>query len=154
MNINGPIVLIENNQGDRKLFMEIFSELEFSNEVLYFNSASNAYHYLTSRKIEAFLIFSDIVLLNTDDEKLIHITYENLSIELNCPCLFFTTSFTQCFVIDLYSVPPQSYVIKPYDYEKFKYSIKNILEYWSKIKSIEDYKSDPLRRKNIKNNLN
>ncbi|MEO6176737.1 MAG: hypothetical protein ABIP27_16420 [Flavobacterium circumlabens] len=154
MNKNGPIVLIENNQGDRKLFMEIFSELELSNEVLYFNSANNAYHYLTSKKIKAFLIFSDIVLLNTTDEKLIHVTYENLSIELNCPCLFFTTAFTQCFVIDLYSVPTQTYVIKPYSHDKFKEIIKTILEYWSKIKSIEDYKSDPLRRKNIKNNLN
>ncbi|QSB25660.1 response regulator [Flavobacterium sp. CLA17] len=154
MNKNGPIVLIENNQGDRKLFMEIFSELELSNEVLYFNSASNAYHYLTSKKIKAFLIFSDIVLLNTTDEKLIHVTYEKLSIELNCPCLFFTTAFTQCFVIDLYSVPTQTYVIKPYSYDRFKEIIKTILEYWSKIKSIEDYKSDPLRRKNIKNNLN
>ena len=54
MNKNGPIVLIENNQGDRKLFTQIFSELEISNKILCFNSGNDAYNYLTTHMYQHF----------------------------------------------------------------------------------------------------
>ncbi|WKL48632.1 hypothetical protein Q1W71_02365 [Flavobacterium pectinovorum] len=139
MNQKGPIVLIENNQGDRKLFTQIFSELEISNKILCFNSGNDAYNYLTTHNVSAFLIFADIVLLHMDDKQTAHIPYKNLSIELNCPCLFFTTVFNQCFVLDVYSLPTQSYVVNPYTYEKFKEVIRTIVEYWSKTESITQY---------------
>ncbi|KUJ60831.1 hypothetical protein AR687_15595 [Flavobacteriaceae bacterium CRH] len=139
MDKKGPIILIENNQGDRKLFMQIFSELGFSNNVLYFHSGNDAYNYLIPNNVKPFLIFSDIVLLHIDDEQDANITYKNLSIELNCPCLFFTTVFNQCFVIDLYSVPTQNYIVKPYSYENFKEVIKKILEYWNKVESLDQH---------------
>lgn len=132
MNKKGPIILIENNQGDRKLFTQIFSELGFSNNILYFHSGNDAYNYLISNNVKPFLIFSDIVLLHMDDEQEVNISFKNLSIELNCPCLFFTTVFNQCFVMDLYSAPTQNYMVKPYSYEKFKEIINTILEYWHK----------------------
>ncbi|WP_264537308.1 hypothetical protein [Flavobacterium sp. N1736] len=151
MNKKGPIVLIENNQGDRKLFTQIFSELGISNRILCFNSGNDAYNYLTSNDVSAFLIFADIVLLHMDDKEFAHITYKNLSVELNCPCLFFTTVFNQCFVIDLYSIPTQSYVVRPYTYEKFKGVIQNIIEYWSKIHSITQYGKSKISNDELKN---
>jgi DNA-binding NtrC family response regulator len=154
MNTKGPILLIENNTEDRQVFDHIFSELGVLNQILYFNSVNDAYHHVSSNNIDAFLIFSDIASFNMSDKQVIHITYKNLSMELNCPCLFFTTAFNHSFVIDLYSVPAQSYVVKPYNYNEFKQIIKNIIEHWSGIKSIEDYKSDPIKRNNIQNNLN
>ena len=139
MNKNGPIVLIENNQGDRKLFTQIFSELAISNKILCFNSGNDAYNYLTTHNVSAFLIFADIVLLHMDDKQTAHIPYKNLSIELNCPCLFFTTVFNQCFVLDVYSLPTKSYVVNPYTYEKFKEVIETIVDYWGKTESITQY---------------
>jgi two-component SAPR family response regulator len=132
MNKKGPIILIENNQGDRKLFTQIFSELGFSNNIQYFHSGNDAYNYLTSNNVKPFLIFSDIVLLHMDDDQEVNISFKNLSLELNCPCLFFTTVFNQCFVMDLYALPTQNYIVKPYSYEKFKEIINTILEYWHK----------------------
>lgn len=154
MNKKGPIVLIENNPEDLKLFKQIFSELELLNEVLCFDSAEEAYSYISTKRKNALLMLSDIALLNMNDGQVIQKTYKELGMEFKCPCLFFTTAHDQSFVIDLYSVPPQSYVIKPYNYDKFKHILKTIIEYWSNIKSIEDYKSDPLKRNNIQNNLN
>jgi response regulator of citrate/malate metabolism len=154
MNKKGPIVLIENNPEDLKLFKQIFSELKILNKVLCFDSAKDAYSYINTKRKKALLMLSDIALLNMNDGHVIQKTYKELGMELKCPCLFFTTAYDQSFVIDLYSVPPQSYVIKPYNYNKFKQVIKTVIEYWSNIKSIEDYKSDPLKRNNIQNNLN
>jgi two-component SAPR family response regulator len=151
MNKKGPIVLIENNQGDRKLFTQIFSELGVSNRILCFNSGNDAYNYLTTHNISAFLIFADIVLLHMDDKQVAHIPYKNLSIELNCPCLFFTTVFNQCFVVDVYSIPTQSYVVKPYTYEKFKQVIQAIVEYWKKIHSVTQHGESKMGNNQFKN---
>ncbi|MWB94335.1 response regulator [Flavobacterium sp. GA093] len=132
MNNAGNIIVIENNKRDRQLFTELFSELNFSNEIVYFSSGKEAYNSIISSNKKPFLIFSDIVLLQMEDHKLIDRTYKNVSKELNCPYLFFTTAVEQSFVIDAYSNPTKSYFIKPFEYEKFKEVIKSIIDYWLK----------------------
>jgi DNA-binding NtrC family response regulator len=139
MNKKGPIVVIENEQGDRKLFIEIFSELNYANSVIYFNTAETACDYLLRHSIKPFLIFSDIVLLNVLNHKVIEESPDNVGTTFNCPYLFFTTNFEQSFVIDPYSIPTHSYFVKPYDYTKFKKVIKTIVDYWYKSKSIAQY---------------
>ena len=53
-----PIVLIEDNLEDRKMFTAIFCELKLFNKMLCFNSCSEAQYYLSSEKINPFLVFS------------------------------------------------------------------------------------------------
>lgn len=130
MNKKGPIVIIENKQGDRKLFIEVFSELNYANQILYFNEAETASNYLLRNEIKPFLVLSDIVLLNVMNYKIVEANPEKGDLLFNCPYLFFTTLFEQSFVIDPYSIPTQSYFVKPYDYEKFKEVVKTVIEYW------------------------
>jgi len=144
MNKKGPIIVIENKQEDRKLFIEIFSDLEYANTIIYFNSAENARNYLLRHSIIPFLVFSDIVLLNVMNYKIIDPNPDKESM-FNCPYLFFTTSFEQSFVIDPYSNPTHSYFIKPYHYNKFKQVIKNIIEYWRKAKSMTQYNKKDIK---------
>lgn len=141
MNKKGPIVVIENKQEDRKLFIEVFSELNYANPILYFNTAETACNYMLRHEITPFLVFSDIVLLNVMNYKVMETTSDNNGVGtiFNCPYLFFTTLFEQSFVIDPYSLPTHSYFVKPFEYNKFKEVIKTILEYWSKPKSIDQY---------------
>lgn len=127
MNETGPIVLIEDNHEDRKLFADIFSELELSNKMICFNTCSEAQYYLASEKINPFLVFSDIVQFHKEQT-----VYDTICLTTKCPCMFFTTLFNQCFIIDTRSIPTQSYFIKPYRYEKFKEVIENIIQYWSR----------------------
>ncbi|MBF4493360.1 response regulator [Flavobacterium sp. JLP] len=148
MNKKGPIVVIENKQEDRKLFIEVFSELNYPNQTIYFNNVDTACTYLLRHKIKPFLVFADIVLLNVMNNKIIETTLDNVGTIFNCPYLFFTTFFEQSFVIDPYSIPTQSYFIKPYDYTKFKQIIKTIIEYWLESKTITQ-----LNKKQIKASL-
>ena len=150
MNNKGPIIVIENNPRDRQLFAEVFTELNFSNEILYFSSGKEAYTFVTNRTIKPFLIFSDIVLMHMDDYKLINRTYKDVSKELNCPYLFFSTMVERCFIIDAYSNPTQSYFVKPYDYEKFRQAIKSIVEYWYKAKKMPQHEGDKSVNKKVK----
>ncbi|MEO7976866.1 response regulator [Flavobacterium sp.] len=139
MDKKGPIIIIENNQGDNKIFKEIFLELGFSNQILYFNSGDDVYNHVKENNIKPFIIFLDIVQLNMNTEKPSKVSYKSLDKIFNCPCLFFTTFFEQCFVIDAYSEPIQSYFVKPYNYNKFKNIINTIIEYWQQTKSIKTY---------------
>lgn len=136
MNKKGPIVIIENKQGDRKLFIEVFSELNYPNQIIYFNNPETACNYLLRHKIKPFLFFSDIVLLNVMNHKVIENNLDNVGTLYNCPYLFFTTSFNQTYVIDPYSIPIQSYFTRPYNYLEFKKMIKIIIDYWLKSKSV------------------
>lgn len=137
MNKKGPIIVIENKQGDRKLFIEVFLELNYANQVIYFNEAQTAANYLLRHEIKPFLVFSDIVLLNVMNYKIVESNPDKVDMLFNCPYLFFTTLFEQSFVIDPYSIPTQSYFVKPYDYNKFKEVIKTIIEYWLKYKPVK-----------------
>lgn len=151
MHKKGPIIIIENNQGDNKIFVEIFKELGFSNEILYFNSGDEFYEYSQISKVKPFLIFLDIVLLNLKANTIVSkVNYKNLDIIFDCPCLFFTTFFEQCFVIDAYSEPIKSYFVKPYNYEKFKNVINTIVQYWQQAKSISDYNDKSLQSRKLK----
>jgi hypothetical protein len=141
MNIKGPIVVIENKQEDRKLFIEIFLELNYANPIIYFNTAETACHYMMRHQIKPFLVFSDIVLLNVVNYKVMEMNTDNNGVGtlFNCPYLFFTTLFEQSFVIDPYSLPTHSYFVRPYDYIKFKDVIKTVIDYWNKPESIAQY---------------
>lgn len=142
MNKKGPIIIIENKQGDRKLFIEVFSELNYANQIIYFNDADTACKYLLRHEISPFLVFSDITLLNVMNYKIVDPNTDKVEMIFNCPYLFFTTLFEQSFVIDPYSVPTQSHFIKPYDYTKFKEVISTIIEYWLKYKPLKKSKKN------------
>lgn len=137
MNKKGPIVLIGNKNEDRKLFIDIFSELKLTNKMICFDSCNEAQHYLSSKRVRPFLMFSDIELFHKEQS-----SYKNICLKMNCPCLFFTTLFNQCFVIDSYSMPTQSYFVKPYKYEKFKEVIQCVIQYWRKNKLTAQNKTE------------
>ncbi|MFH6995033.1 response regulator [Flavobacterium sp. FlaQc-48] len=140
MNKKGPIIVIENKQEDRKLFIEVFLELNYANQIIYFNEADTAAKYLLRHEIKPFLVFSDIVLLNVMNYKIVESNPDKADMMFNCPYLFFTTLFEQSFIIDPYSIPTQSYFIKPYDYTKFKGVIRTIIEYWLAYKPLKKSK--------------
>jgi hypothetical protein len=45
MNKNGPIVIIEDDTDDREILDEIFKELNFKNEIIYFGEGEKALEY-------------------------------------------------------------------------------------------------------------
>jgi DNA-binding NtrC family response regulator len=141
MNKKGPIVIIEEDEEDRKLFAEIFSDLKLTNRLFCFNSCNEAYQYLIAERIKPFLLFSNIVLFQGGQEQSFYNEHKSLCFEFRCPCLFFTTLFNQCFIIDTYSIPTHSYFVKPYSFEKFKHVVDSIIQYWSKDKSMRQYRS-------------
>ncbi len=71
------------------------------------------------------------------------------------PYLFFSTSAEQAHVIDAYSRSNQGFFIKPHSMQKFKVTIKKIVEYWQEcvspnyIKILNNLKANKLKNETV-----
>jgi CheY-like chemotaxis protein len=62
MNKGGPIIIIEDDPDDQEILTEVFKELNYSNEVIFFSDGLSALEFLTKGDTNPFLILSDINL--------------------------------------------------------------------------------------------
>lgn len=131
MNKRGPIVIIEDDEDDRALYREVLKELDYENEVIYFQEAEEALTYLTSSDIEPFIILSDINMPKLSGMELREKIHLNEDLKLKCiPYLFFTTSAEQKHVVDAYSKSIQGFFVKPISFDELKRTMGKIIEYW------------------------
>ena len=136
MNKSGPIIVIEDDADDRDFLIEVFKELDFENEIIYFEDGESAHAYLILEPIEPFLILSDINMPKLSGMELKEKIQNNESLRLKCiPYLFFTTSANQQHVIDAYSKSVQGFFVKPNSMEKLTSLIKKIVQYWQECES-------------------
>lgn len=131
MNQTGPVLVIEDDKDDQELFFEVFKELNYENEIVFFGDGEKALEYLINTDIEPFLILSDINMPKLNGIQLREKVYNNEDLRRkSIPYLFFSTSAEQKHVIDAYSKSIQGFFIKPASFEKLKLIIKKIVEYW------------------------
>jgi CheY-like chemotaxis protein len=136
MNKTGPIIIIEDDLDDQDILTEIFKELAYSNEVIFFGDSLKALAYLTNTEIEPFLVLSDINMPKLNGIELREKVHNNEDLRMkSIPYLFFSTSAEQKHVIDAYSRSIQGFFIKPSNYEKLKSTIRKIVEYWQECES-------------------
>ena len=131
MNKGGPIIIIEDDLDDQEILTDIFKELDYENEIVFFMDGELALEYLVNSAIEPFIIFSDINMPKLNGVELREKVHNNEDLRLkSIPYLFFTTSAEQKHVVDAYSKSIQGFFIKPTSYENLKRTIKIIVEYW------------------------
>ena len=136
MNKTGPIVIIEDDADDQEILTSIFQELDYKNELIFFDDSMKALEYLTKTDIEPFLVLSDINMPKLNGMELREKVHNNEDLRLkSIPYLFFSTSAEQKHVIDAYSRSIQGFFIKPNSYDKLKKVIVKIVEYWQECES-------------------
>ncbi len=132
MNKGGPIIVIEDDEDDQALFKSVFTELNITNKIWFFNDGVAAYEYLRISDDKPFLIISDINLPKLDGFKLRDKVHNNEQLRLKCvPYLFFTTAADQRNVIDAYSKSIQGFFTKPDSYPELLRVVHNIIQYWT-----------------------
>lgn len=136
MNKTGPIIIIEDDTDDQDILADIFKELNYGNEVIFFGDSLEALEYLTNIDIEPFLVLSDINMPKLNGMELREKIHNNEDLRMkSIPYLFFSTSAEQKHVIDAYSRSIQGFFIKPNTYDKLKKIIIKIIEYWQECES-------------------
>lgn len=136
MNKSGPIIFIEDDLDDQKLVAEVFKELEYKNEILFFDDGELALDHLINNHVEPFVVFSDINMPKLNGLELREKIHTNEELRLKCiPYLFFSTSAQQQHVIDAYSKSVQGFFVKPHSYDALKKVLKVIIDYWKECES-------------------
>lgn len=131
MNKSGPIIIIEDDLDDQEFLANVFEELLYPNEVIFFSDGEQALDYLTATTVEPFIIFSDINMPKLNGIELRAKVHENEDLRMkSIPYLFFSTVAEQQHVIEAYSKSVQGFFVKPSDFKLMKEMIKNIVEYW------------------------
>lgn len=136
MNKRGPIIIIEDDMDDQYILTDIFNELNYDNELIFFADSVEALEYLVNTEIEPFLVLSDINMPKLNGMELREKIHNNEDLRLkSIPYLFFSTRAEQRHVIDAYSRSIQGFFVKPADYNKLKKVIVTIVEYWQECES-------------------
>ena len=131
MNQTGPVLVIEDDKDDQELFLEVFKELNYGNELVFFRDGQQAIEYLSNNDTEPFLILSDINMPKLNGMELREKVHNNEDLRIkSIPYLFFSTSAEQKHVVDAYSRSIQGFFVKPSNYENLKNTIRKIVEYW------------------------
>lgn len=136
MNKTGPIVIIEDDVDDLEIFAEIFKDLNYSNEVIFFADSLKALNYLIETNIEPFLVLSDINMPQLSGLELREKVINNEDVRAkSIPYVFSSTSAEQAHVIEAYSRSIQGFFIKPPSFSKLKTMLVKIVEYWQECES-------------------
>lgn len=136
MNKSGPIIIIEDDTDDQDILSEIFNELNYTNQIVFFGDSQQALDYLIDTDTEPFLVLSDINMPKLNGIELREKVHNNEDLRLkSIPYLFFTTSAEQKHVVDAYSRSIQGFFIKPHSYEQLKSMLIKIVEYWQECQS-------------------
>ncbi|MCF2506038.1 response regulator [Dyadobacter sp. CY107] len=133
MDKNGIIIIIEDDADDQFVLEEVFTELGYPNERMYFSDGLKALDYLYSTTDKPFIIISDINLPQLNGLELRRKVQTDAALSLKCiPYVYFTTAINQQAVIDAYSTSAQGFFVKPSDFNEIKETIEIMINYWKK----------------------
>src|ERR1043165_5461838 len=59
---SGPIILIDDDEDDKNIFLDILKELQIPNSVIWFQKCDEAFSYLIETTEQPFIIFCDLNL--------------------------------------------------------------------------------------------
>jgi CheY-like chemotaxis protein len=140
MDKHGPIIIIEDNAADQRIFTEIFKHLEFQNELCFFSDGQVALEFLNTTTRIPFVIISDINMPKMTGFELRQKIHENAALSLKCvPFLFFSTGSDKKSVEDAYAMSVQGFFRKPEGIEQLEATLKKIMEYWKECIAPSDF---------------
>ena len=136
MNTSKPVIVIEDNEDDQNLLKEVFQELNYENEIIFFSEGNSAFEYLNSYKRKPFLILCDINMPAMNGFELRDKIYQDDELRINClPYIFLTTMMSPRIILEAYSKSVQGFFVKPHSYKDMLKLIRSIMEYWGESKS-------------------
>jgi CheY-like chemotaxis protein len=133
MNNKGPVIIIEDDIDDKEMLEDVFKNLGYKNELLFFGDGQVALDFLNESTITPFLILSDINMPKLDGFALRDKIKMDAELQIKCiPYLFFSTASSQKAVVDAYSLSVQGFFIKQNTIAELEKTIKVIMDYWSR----------------------
>ena len=129
---SGPIILIEDDPDDQKIFAEVLASLNLKNIIHWFTNGPEALAYLKGSSEQPFIIFCDINLpKQTGIEFKKKLDGDPTLRKKSIPFLFYSTSVNKASVTAAYTeMTVQGYFEKPGTLEETRKVLQIIFSYW------------------------
>jgi len=138
MNLNGIIIVIEDDKDDRELMNELMSEVllqnNFRNKLLFMSDGLEALSYLHKMTDKPFMIISDINMPGMNGFELRKIIFQDERLSTLCvPYIFLTTSgYHKEYLEKAYKLSVQGYFKKPHSAQEYRQMLTEMLCYWKR----------------------
>ena len=133
LNHNGPVIIIEDDIDDQEILTEVFQNLKYTNELMFFSDGQKALEFISAGNVVPFIILSDINMPKLSGFELREKLKTDANLASKCiPYLFFSTALNQKAVIDAYSMSVQGFFIKQSSMAELEKTISVIMEYWKR----------------------
>jgi CheY-like chemotaxis protein len=141
MNLNGDILLVEDDIDDQEIMQEIFDEVfaenNYKNKLVILPDSSKVADYLRGLTEKPFMLISDINMPKLDGFALREQIFDDPNLSRMCiPYIFLTTSGdNENYIEKAYSMSIQGYFAKPGTFADYKMLAKQIVSYWKTSKT-------------------
>ena len=131
MKMHRDILIIEDDEDDRDILKEIFRDLGYKNNIIFFSDSTEALEYIRKPEIEPFIIISDINMPKLGGFELRNIILEEEVLgDRDIPYIFISNAQDEYSIKQANKLSIQGYIDKGNDYNKYKEKIKNLVDYW------------------------
>jgi CheY-like chemotaxis protein len=129
---SGPVILIDDDEDDKDVFLDILKELQVPNEVVWFQNCEDAFSYLKVTKEQPFMIFCDLNLPGLSGLECKRKIDEHKELRRkSIPFIFCSTTTDQKTINEAYTqMTVQGFFQKPNSYNDHKNLLRLILGYW------------------------
>ncbi len=128
------ILIVEDNQGDILLITRRFKELGIECCITVCKDGNEALEHIQQKEKEEYINIPDLIILDfnlpkRNGREVLHELKTNKRLR-KTPIIVFTSSEEQSDVEDAYDEYANSYVVKPFELEKYYATIDSIYEFW------------------------
>lgn len=125
------ILIIEDDEDDREILKEIFKDLGYKNNLVFFSDSTQVVEYLRRPDINPFIIISDINMPKLGGFELRNIILnEEILMDKDIPYIFISNAQDEQSIKQANKLHIQGYIHKGDDYNKYKEKIKNLVDFW------------------------
>ena len=131
MKMHRDILIIEDDEDDRDILKEIFRDLGYKNNLVFFADSTQVMDYLRRPEIQPFIIISDINMPKLGGFELRNIILnEEILMDKDIPYIFISNAQDETSIKQANKLSIQGYIHKGDDYNKYKETIRKLVDYW------------------------
>ncbi|MFD2603392.1 MULTISPECIES: response regulator [Flavobacterium] len=131
MKMHRDILVIEDDEDDREILEEIFRDLGYKNNIIFFSDSTEALKYIRKPEVNPFIIISDINMPKLGGFELRDmILEEEVLADKDIPYIFISNAQDEYSIKQANKLFIQGYIQKTNDYNRYKEKIKNLIDFW------------------------
>jgi CheY-like chemotaxis protein len=132
---NAPILIVDDDSDDRDFIIEIWQELQYANELHFFDNGEDVLTFMGKGTTNPFLILCDVNIHKMDGFALKEKLLEDESLNYkSIPFIFWSSQVSTAQVKKAYDLGSNGFFVKENSFQGLKTFLSTVMDYWLKSK--------------------